>query len=158
MRGKGEKLFEGIQYEFLGIPYGESPVGPLRFADPVKRRPWPGVLQATEYSKICPQNASIAVFHDASEMDEDCLTLNVFVPVDALDSKKKYAVLYYIHGGAWDFDSPRMFRPEVLTDNFVSLGLIIVTVQYRMGPLGFWTTGDAMGGNWGVKGLFLKRL
>ncbi len=87
-------------------------------------------------------------------MSEDCLSLNVFAPIDALDKNgKKYPIIYYIHGSAWDFDSPRSYNPELLIENFVSTGLILVTVQYRLGALGFWTTGNDFGANWAVKGI-----
>lgn len=139
-------------YTFLGIPYGEPTDGQRRFADPIPRKPWSGILNASEYSKFCMQRSQLSTWNDPAGMSEDCLTLNVFTPLDALEKKKKYPVLYYIHGSAWDFSTPRSYDPKVLMDNFASRGLIFITVQYRLGALGFWTTGNEMGANWGVKG------
>jgi hypothetical protein len=139
-------------YIFLGIPYGEPTSGKNRFADPIPRKPWTGILNASEYSKVCTQKSQISSWNDFNEMSEDCLTLNVFAPIDALDKGKKYPVLYYIHGSAWEFDTPRSFNPTLMIENFVSTGLIFVTVQYRLGAMGFWTTGNDMGSNWAVKG------
>ncbi len=101
--------------------------------------------------KICMQRSEMSPW-SLTDMSEDCLTLNVFTPLDALEKRKKYPVLYYIYGSAWDFDSPRSYDPMVLIDNFASAGLILITVQYRLGAMGFWTIGNEMGGNWAVKG------
>ncbi len=78
----------GVKYEvdaYLGIPYAEPPVGPLRFKPPVPSV-WEGELEAKNYGKACPQQ-SIELFAIKEEdMDEDCLVLNVFVPQSKVSS------------------------------------------------------------------------
>jgi carboxylesterase type B len=68
-------------------------------------------------------------------------------------------ILYYIHGGGWQYDSPRMYSPDVLLDNFVASGLVVVTVSYRLGSFGFWYLGDDdASGNYGITGLVNVRI
>lgn len=62
-------------------------------------------------------------------------------------------VIYYIHGGGFMFDTPVMYPESTIIDNFVSQGIVFVTVGYRLGTFGFWQTpvGGA-GGNYGLHG------
>lgn len=78
-------------------------------------------------------------------MSEDCLYLNVFSGHSC--EKSKCPVLYYIHGGAFEFDGPSMFPVDVLVENFATHGLVLITIAYRLGVLGFWSLGgeEAMG-------------
>lgn len=143
---------EGIA--FLGIPYAKPPIGNLRFRLPQPPSKWNGVLECQEYKPACWQ------IHTA--MDginytgiEDCLYLNVFAGRQCLDNEKKAKcpVLYYIHGGGYDFDTPSAFPPEVLVDNFASKDIIMVTIQYRLNAFGFWTVGnEEANGNYGMHG------
>lgn len=68
--------------EFLGVPFGKAPVGPLRWKKPVPAEPWDGVRNATEYSMACTH--FIAQFYPViglgGQNGEDCLYLNVWVP------------------------------------------------------------------------------
>ena len=87
---------------FLGVPYAQSPTGPLRFQPPQSISLWQGVRDATEYGAICPQNMeaaarSYAPFPVPENVSEDCLFLNVWSP----DIKGKLPIMVWIHGGAF---------------------------------------------------------
>jgi len=144
----GERLdydFGQYYYSFKGIPYAKPPVKELRFKAPVEVDPWNDVFQATEDGNICPQ-------YDISQNepvgDEDCLSLNVYTP--KLDKKKPRAVMVYIHGGAFIMGGGAsfFFGPGYLLEQNV----VLVTFNYRIGPLGFLSTADkASTGNQGLR-------
>ncbi|XP_049779875.1 cholinesterase-like isoform X1 [Schistocerca cancellata] len=126
---------------FLGIPYAEPPVGELRFRDPQPATHWVGVYNATKYGSDCVQ--------DTGDGSEDCLYLNVFVP-DVPGEGSGFPVLFWIHGGGFTYGSgsDQQYGPDFL----VSYGVILVTINYRLGPLGFLSTGDeVVPGNAGLK-------
>jgi para-nitrobenzyl esterase len=117
----------GIQ-EFLGIPYAAPPVGNLRWTPPVDPAPWTQVLNATQFANHCPQNAS--PFGIASTT-EDCLFLNVFTP--SVSSSVPLPVMVWIHGGALVAGESDDYDPTALVND----GVIVVTINYRLGALGF---------------------
>jgi len=130
-------------YAFKGIPYAKPPVKDLRFKPPVAADSWTDVHDATEDGNICPQ-------YDISTSepmgDEDCLNLNVYTP--KIDSKKR-AVMVYIHGGAFIMGGGAsfFFGPDYLLEQNV----VLVTFNYRLGPLGFLSTEDkTAAGNQGL--------
>ena len=115
--------------EFLGIPFAASPVGALRWRPPAPAPPWTAPRDATHRGFACPQPEQ--GFH--RDTSEDCLNLNVWVPESA---PGKLPVLLWIHGGAFyqgsggdDFydGAPLAKRTHA----------IVVTMNYRLGPLGF---------------------
>lgn len=135
--------------EFLGIPYAVPPVGALRWTPP---RPFGffhhGVLQATQFGSQCTQP-------DGSG-SEDCLFLNVYTPQSGHgddgfgDHSRGLPVMVWIHGGALVSGSGGIYDPSQL----VRKGVIVVTINYRLGLLGFYaqTALDAEGheaGNYG---------
>ncbi|XP_042870628.1 esterase E4-like [Penaeus japonicus] len=140
-------------YAFRGIPFAEPPVGELRWSDPVESKDrWPGGhLDASEFRSPCPQydTATNRVLGD-----EDCLYLNVFTPKlpdadkkDHEDSKDLLPVFVFIHGGAFLRGSAVSHGASRLLAN----DLVLVTVNYRLGALGFLSTGDAtLAGNYGM--------
>ncbi|CAG9102641.1 unnamed protein product [Plutella xylostella] len=77
VRGRLVRDLNVTYYAYLGIPYAEAPTGQLRFKPPVPKEPWNGTLDATAYGPVCPQDDK---YHTRSEMSEDCLSLNVYVP------------------------------------------------------------------------------
>ncbi|XP_046995582.1 cholinesterase-like [Schistocerca americana] len=126
---------------FLGIPYAQPPLGELRFQPPQAASGWEGVRNATEYGSDCVQ--------ETGEGSEDCLYLNVYVP-GAPQEGAGLPVLFYVHGGGFvrGSGSDQKFGPDFL----VSYGVILVTINYRLGPLGFLSTGDeVVSGNAGLK-------
>ncbi|XP_049808443.1 acetylcholinesterase-like [Schistocerca nitens] len=126
---------------FLGIPYAEPPVGDLRFEAPRPVAAWEGVFNATEYGSDCVQEDGTG--------SEDCLYLNVYVP-GVPEVGAGLPVMFWVHGGGFSHGSGAglKFGPDFL----ISYGVILVTVNYRLGPLGFLSTGDeVVPGNAGLK-------
>jgi para-nitrobenzyl esterase len=117
--------------EFLGIPYATAPVGNLRWRPPVPHLPWFQTLDATQFANHCPQAAS--PFGIASTT-EDCLFLNVFTPDSKVNSIRNLRpIMVWIHGGALVDGESNDYDPTA----FVQDGVIVVTINYRLGALGF---------------------
>ncbi|HZQ21942.1 MAG TPA: carboxylesterase family protein [Terriglobales bacterium] len=137
---------------FLGIPYAAPPVGKLRWRPPEDHALWFRPLDASRFANHCPQQAS--VFGTAS-VTEDCLYLNVFTPRPSEEANRSrtYPVMVWIHGGAWTVGESDDYMPTKL----VQQGVIIVTINYRLGALGFLAhpalsaeSPDHISGNYGL--------
>ena len=146
VRETQQGLVEGVEESyglaFRGIPYAQPPVGDLRYADPVPAEPWDDTLMADEFGGSCIQPAST---FGASESTEDCLYLNVYTPEDAEDRP----VMVWIHGGSFETGSGGgSYTPSGLLEHDV----VVVTVNYRMGVLGFLSHPDLDGpsGSYGI--------
>src|ERR1700733_11490155 len=122
-------LADGAVDEFLGIPYAAPPVGALRWQPPQPAASWPGVRAATAFAPHCPQPAS--PFGQAS-MSEDCLYLNVFTPSHDQPGPG-HPVMVWIHGGALVTGESDDYNPAKLVED----GVTVVTINYRLGALGF---------------------
>ena len=120
-------LANGAVNEFLGIPYAAPPVGALRWQPPQPAASWSGVRDATKFAPHCPQVAS--PFGQAST-SEDCLFLNVFTPSHRGAGNP---VMVWIHGGALVTGESDDYAPAGL----VADGVTVVTINYRLGALGF---------------------
>src|SRR5580704_6314263 len=114
--------------EYLGIPYAAPPVGALRWRPPQPPAPWRGVRLATQFAPHCAQPASPS---GRASMSEDCLYLNVFAPADYRGSA--LPVMVWIHGGGLVSGESEDYDPSGL----VAHGVIVVTLNYRLGALGF---------------------
>ncbi|XP_055375181.1 uncharacterized protein LOC129607939 [Condylostylus longicornis] len=142
--------------QFFGIPYAEAPVGNRRFLPPGTSLPWNGLKMATHLPPVCPQNlpnptlANVKLEKGRSDQlqrlfpylkneNEDCLYLNVYVPQeDRFDKVEKYPVIVYIHGESYEWNSGNPYDGSVLA----SYGqVIVVTINYRLGILGFMKPG-----------------
>ena len=121
----------GSTDEFLGIPYAAPPVGALRWAPPAPAASWAGIRPATSFAPHCPQTAS--PFGQAST-SEDCLFLNVYKPARAPANRP---VMVWIHGGALVTGESDDYNPAKL----VRHGVVVVTINYRLGALGFLADG-----------------
>ena len=144
-RVSGERLeYEvGTVDRYLGIPFARPPVGELRFRPPQPPVSWPGVREATQFSPRCIQNplTSWYLFPELESpkiLDEDCLYLNVYVPNGATEGAD-LAVMVWIHGGSLKHGSASQYYGEALA---ISGGVIVVTINYRLGVMGFFTTGS----------------
>ncbi|MCP2303155.1 carboxylesterase/lipase family protein [Actinokineospora globicatena] len=111
--------------EFLGVPYAQPPVGPLRFASPRPPQPWTAVRDATTRgAQFCQPGVPGSA--------EDALSANVWTP----DEGGSLPVLVYVHGGAWQVGAGSLanYDGALLA---AEGGLVVVTFNYRLGPFGF---------------------
>ena len=122
-------LANGAVDEFLGIPYAAPPVGALRWRAPQPAARWSGVRDATQFGPHCPQVAS--PFGEAST-SENCLFLNVFTP-SRQRGRGHNPVMVWIHGGALLTGGSEDYLPTTLVQD----GVTVVTINYRLGALGF---------------------
>ena len=126
---------------FLGVPYAAPPVGHRRWARPVPPAPWPGIRVADTFGPAAPQHESLPAALPAfrpTATAEDCLTLNVWTP--GLTGSRP--VMVWVHGGAFTtggssqpvYDGARLAAEQ---------DVVVVTVNYRLGALGFLCVDDA---------------
>lgn len=114
---------------YLAIPYAAPPVGPLRWKPPQPPIPWTGERAGEAFGPICPQPGGSPLMSQS----EDCLTLNISVPVGTAPDAQ-LPVLFRVHGGGLVGGSgPSEHSAEVWNPE----GVILVTFNYRLGPLGF---------------------
>jgi len=149
----GKLINAGKVRAFLGIPFAAPPVGALRWKAPEPAAHWKGERDATKYGAHCVQTP----FEDMSFQDagasEDCLYLNVFTPADARGSSK-LPVMFWIHGGGYFSGSAS--EPRHNGDFLPTKGVVLVTINYRLGVFGFLATEELMqegGGSAGNYGL-----
>jgi para-nitrobenzyl esterase len=125
---------------FAGVPFAAPPVGPLRFRPPAPPAPWDGERDATRFGPISAQNPSLmdALFGgEAEPWDEDCLYLNVWTPNP--EAGAGLPVMVWIHGGGFEMGSGS--SPLYHGESFAREGVVLVTVNYRLGALGFLELG-----------------
>ena len=121
---------------FKGIPYAAPPVGNLRWRPPQPAVSWSGTRDASKFGNSCPQpnlkneNKGLGL-----PGNEDCLKLNVFAPQNP---SKDLPVMVWIHGGGLIVDGAR--DPQFTPINLIKNGVIVVTIDYRLGSLGFFAT------------------
>ncbi|XP_055302443.1 glutactin-like [Sitodiplosis mosellana] len=122
-------------YQFLNVPYAESPSGNRRFKAPVPIKPWNGVRNAETYGTKCP------TLHDLNEMApserekkdlEDCLNMAIYTT----NLNASLPVMVYIHGGGFYLHSAKEFPPNYLMER----DIVLVVIQYRLDILGFLST------------------
>lgn len=128
---------------YLGIPYAEAPVGALRFAPPVARAPWSEPVSVRTMPPSCLQIAL-----GLASGSEDCLVVNVHVPDPAPTNAP---VLVWIHGGAFLVNSGIGLDRSTLGDFLArSENAIVVSMNYRLGPFGFFRYPGVADGNQGI--------
>jgi para-nitrobenzyl esterase len=139
-KAHGKAINEGKVRAFLGLPYAAPPVGALRWKAPEPATKWKGERDATKYGSRCVQRAVFAdmIFQDATP-SEDCLYLNVFTPAGAKD-KSKLPVMFWIHGGGYAGGSAS--EPRHNGDFLPTKGVVLVTINYRLGIFGFLATSE----------------
>jgi para-nitrobenzyl esterase len=117
---------------FKGIPFAAPPVGDLRWRPPQAAKAWAGVRDATAYGPMCMQMRQVTA--DVKQ-SEDCLTLNVWTPAN-FKPGAKLPVMVWIHGGSFTGGS----GSNAIYDgtHFAERGVVLVTVNYRLGRLGFF--------------------
>ena len=120
---------------FKAVPYAAPPIGDLRWQAPQPVVPWQGVRACDSDGPVCPQlpYPSGSVYEaPVWEQDEDCLTLNIWTRAKNDD---KLPVMVWIHGGAWTRGSGS--RPVYGGASLSKRGVVVVTINYRLGPFGF---------------------
>ena len=127
---------------YKGIPYAAPPVGDLRWKAPQPVTPWKGELKADAFSPIAPQGKSVVdsfygkeFFQSPERMSEDCLCLNIWTPAKTPD--EKLPVLLWVHGGG--FVAGFGHEPEFDGESFCREGVLLVTFNYRLSILSFYT-------------------
>lgn len=111
---------------FIGIPYARPPLGEFRFKTPKPNIPWTNILNATTIRNVCLQPST-----RSTPPNEDCLYLNIHVPISR-DSK--LPVMIWFHGGSYVHGSGDLYDGDHISRNEKA---IVVTVNYRLGLLGF---------------------
>ena len=151
---------------FRGVPYAQPPVGELRWHAPREPEPWDGVYHADKWPNRSMQEDREDPFYGKEFRDEpeyqtavseDSLYLNIWTP--AKEAGEKLPVAFWIHGGA--FMGGYGHEKEFDGEGYCRRGVILVTVNYRLGPIGFlahpWLSeenraagGPAVSGNYGI--------
>ena len=121
---------------YRSLPYAAPPVGPLRWREPAAALAWSGVRPATAPAPSCPQKRGLSLEGggDPGVLDEDCLYLNVFTPSAAATGT--LPVMVWLHGGALIFGGGAL--PLYDGRALAQRGVVVVTINYRLGPLGFF--------------------
>jgi len=128
---RGAEIADGV-LSWRGIPYAAPPLGGLRLRPPAAPEPWSGVRDALAYGNRAPQPELPGPHEPLPPAAEDCLYLNVTAPAGAAGRP----VLFWLHGGGFAAGS----GPDHTGDGAAfarSHGLVVVTVNYRLGALGF---------------------
>ena len=134
--GSLQGVIEYNMQAFKNIPYAAPPVGDLRWRPPQPALAWSGTRDASKYGGACPQQY-IKNLNDGLGLpgSEDCLKLNVFAPSKP---NKNLPVMVWFHGGGLIVDGAK--DPQFTPINLVKNGVIVITVDYRLGSLGFFAS------------------
>jgi para-nitrobenzyl esterase len=136
----GTFISDGKVLAFRGIPYAAPPLGNLRWQAPQPVTHWNSELDATKYGRHCAQNHVFTdmIFQDsvasADPGSEDCLTLNVYAAARQ-STAAKLPVMFWIHGGGYAGGGSS--EPRHNGDFLPLKGVVLVTINYRLGVFGF---------------------
>jgi para-nitrobenzyl esterase len=136
----GKTINGGKVKAFLGLTYAAPPVGDLRWKAPQPPAKWKGERDATNFGARCAQGHynDDMIFLDGGE-SEDCLSLNIYAPAGA-SRKSKLPVMFWIYGGGYSggASSDRRYTGDFLATR----GVVLVSINYRLGVFGFLATAD----------------
>uniref|UniRef100_A0A8C8RLY8 Carboxylesterase type B domain-containing protein n=1 Tax=Pelusios castaneus TaxID=367368 RepID=A0A8C8RLY8_9SAUR len=152
IRGKQLQAGSGTVTAFLGVPYAEPPVGALRFQKPRPHKPWSHVLEATNFGNACVQSPltgypQAETFTPKMPQSEDCLFLNIWVPHPWPPIPAP--VIVWIHGGGFFSGAASLdiYDGRILA---ATSNVIVASMNYRLGALGFLSLPPAAPGNAGL--------
>jgi para-nitrobenzyl esterase len=133
---KGSLSSDGTTMIWKGVPYAKPPVDELRWKATQNPEPWDGLRAATESAKKCTQlytdvNTWIRTGVVDPDSSEDCLYVDIYRP----NNSKRLPVYVWIHGGSNNFGSAREYNGAKLA---VRSEVVVVVVQYRLGPIGWF--------------------
>jgi para-nitrobenzyl esterase len=145
---------------YLGVPYAAAPVAGLRWRPPQPVAPWQGILETVHAAAACPQPLpkpgsfyQKEFFLTSERQSEDCLYLNIWTP--ARGPVDKLPVMVWFHGGGFAQGSGSL--PSFEGESLARHGVVVVTINYRLGPLGFLAlpaldqeSPDHVSGNYGL--------
>ncbi len=129
---------EGGLSVYKGVPFAAPPIGGLRWRPPVLVAPWTGTRTAEAFAPACMQVGVSMPGETPPALSEDCLYLNIWTPVSSKKTKSAHEllpVIVWIYGGGYINGSASM--PLYWGDRLAQKGVIVVTIAYRIGPLGF---------------------
>ena len=118
---------------YKGVPYAAAPLGDLRWRPPAPHEPWTGTRAADGFAAACMQQGVSMPGETPPATSEDCLYLNIWTPATSV--RQQLPVIVWIHGGGYRNGSAAM--PLYWGDRLARKGVIVVTIAYRLGPLGF---------------------
>jgi para-nitrobenzyl esterase len=118
---------------YKAVPFAAPPVGELRWRPPARVAPWTGTRSADAFAPACPQEGVSMPGETPPTVSEDCLFLNIWAP--ATKGAAHLPVIVWIYGGGYRNGSASM--PLYWGDRLAHKGVIVVTIAYRLGPLGF---------------------
>ena len=118
---------------YKGVPFAAPPTGDLRWRAPARVAPWTGVRKAEAFAPACMQTGVSMPGETPPAVSEDCLYLNIWTP--AKQAREHLPVIVWIYGGGYINGSASM--PLYWGDRLAEKGLIVVSIAYRLGPLGF---------------------
>jgi len=118
---------------YKGVPFAAPPVGDLRWRPPVHVAPWTGTRNADAFAPACMQVGVSMPGETPPAVSEDCLYLNIWTPTKS--AQDHLPVIVWIYGGGYNNGSASM--PLYWGDRLAQKGVIVVTIAYRLGPLGF---------------------
>ncbi|KAL4005945.1 hypothetical protein ACER0C_005658 [Sarotherodon galilaeus] len=144
-------------HAYLGVPFAKPPLGPsLRLAPPQPAEGWEGVRDATKQPPMCIQSKEAVLdlvdklgglLAEIPDISEDCLYLNIYTPANRANNAK-LPVMVWIHGGGFMLGSASTYDGSPLA---AYQDVVVVLIQYRLGLLGFLSTGDEhISGNFGL--------
>jgi len=137
---------------YLGLPYAAPPVGPLRWRPPAPSASWTGARDAASFQPACPQKGVSMPGEPPPSTAEDCLYLNVWTPIRR--PTRPRPVMVWIHGGGYAKGATAL--PLYWGDRLAGRGVVVVSLNYRLGPLGFLAhpelsrEGGGTSGNYGL--------
>ncbi|XP_029472365.1 cholinesterase isoform X2 [Rhinatrema bivittatum] len=141
IRGMHLSVLSGTVAAFLGIPYGEPPIGKLRFKKPEPYKPWAEIWNATKYADSCYQSIDKTfpgfpgseMWNPNTQLSEDCLYLNIWTPTP---KPKNASVMVWIYGGGFETGTSSL---DVYDGKFLARTerVVVVSMNYRVGAFGF---------------------